>query len=104
MVLADTPEDTSEAAVPLEVLGRVHAGAAKAYEGRGFADAIGKASPGCSLRAYAPVGKNPFWEAKLPDGKRHGPPGKRPRASRRRDWGPHLRSREKARQECVAWL
>ena len=62
MVPADTPEDTSEAAVPLEVLGRVHAGAAKAYEGRGFADAIGEDPPGCTLRAYECEGKNPLGQ------------------------------------------
>ena len=63
------------------------------------------APPGCSLRAYEPEGRNPYWVAKLPAGKRfQSPSSTMARNSRSRDWGAHLRSKEKARLECLEWL
>ena len=61
-----------------------------------------EAFDGCSIRAYEPLieGRRPFVEAKLPAGVRFAMLGEEPRNSRRRNWDPGLRSKEKAWQEC----
>ena len=65
-----------------------------------------RAPPGCSLRAYEPPGRNPFWEARSPvkvtcaaaDS------GSVALNSRRRDCRAGLRNKDMARRERLLWL
>ena len=62
---ADVPEgaEEEEEVVPKEVLGEVHAGVGRAYEGRGFADAIGDAPRGAHCGRTSARAKTTFWGA-----------------------------------------
>ena len=60
---------------------------------------------GCTLRAYEPIdGRSPFWEGKLPRGRRFASPGKKPKQSRSRNWGATTRSKDQARLEVLSFL
>ena len=65
-----------------------------------------RAPPGCSLRAYEPPGRNPFWEARLPEKVTFAAAdtGGAARNSRRRDWRAGLRNKEIARRERLLRL
>ena len=89
------PVDDEHGAAPAPLV-------AAAVHGWRLPTTIAEASDGCSIRAYEPLieGRRPFVEAKLPAGVRVAMLGEEPRNSRRRNWGPGLRSKEKAWQEC----
>ena len=63
------------------------------------------APPGCSLRKYGVRGgKNPYWEARLPNGMLFGLPGEHPTNSRRRNFHEGFRTEASAKLECLTWL
>ena len=89
--------------IPADEVEAVHRNMASVDGWRLPAEGAMPTPPGCSLRLYE-HGHIACWEAKLPKGKRFGSPGRQPRASRRRLFGPDIRSKEKARLECGEWL
>ena len=78
--------------------------AAKAWSLRETVGRVMDAPPGCTLYEYEPIGRNPYVKGKLPAGVRFASPDKRQTNTRWRDWGPSIRSKEKARAEVCDWF